>query len=121
MAKKKFSLQDMSDYDRATVLRGFARQIDKMALPRIEQVKKIAEGVGLVLLTAEEAEAFINATGEATKEAEETLRLSTIALDIDQDALKRIRMAIAHPTWVPEHRLDVIRKILLETVTVPES
>ena len=38
----------------ATVLRGFARQIDKLAKPELGTVRKLAEDVGLVVMTKEQ-------------------------------------------------------------------
>ncbi len=52
MAKIKFP-ENLEEGGIATVLRGFATQIQKLTLPRLNVVQKIGSDIGLVIITTQ--------------------------------------------------------------------
>lgn len=75
-----FSLVSLSETGQATVLRGFATQIQLLKFPKLHVVKDIANAVGLVIMTKEEAQSYIISADVAT-EITDAIAETQIALD----------------------------------------
>lgn len=53
---KQVYIHALCDDGQATLLRGFAAQIDRLTMPRLGVVKEIGQSIGLIILTTQEYE-----------------------------------------------------------------
>lgn len=85
---KDFPANHLNENGIATLLRGFAQQIQQLAKPRLFVVKQIGEGIGLVILTKQEHQSLSEKQTDSKADAiklvlgssvEDTTKLKAIA------------------------------------------
>lgn len=110
---RKLSIIELDEYGQATLLRGFASQIDKLKLPRLTIVKKLAEGIGLAILTADEAKEINTASKEVDVDVSATFAEYNKIIDIYKDREQAVKLALGNGNWSDQEKLHKIRDIII--------